>query len=197
MSNKNNRRQQILETLASELQMKSGARITTAGLAAAVGVSEAALYRHFASKAQMFEALIEFAEDAIFNLFAQIIRVEKKPEDRCYQLVSVLLRFAERNPGIVRVLVGDILVGEDERLRMRATRFFDRIETQFKQVLRERNLTEVGEVGQEEIANGAQLLLSVVLGRFGRFVSDNFKQSPAINWPPQWEMLNKGLFGRS
>ena len=80
---------------------------------------------------------------------------------------------------------------------MRATRFFDRIETQFKQVLRERNLTEVGEVGQEEIANGAQLLLSIVLGRFGRFVSDNFKQSPAINWPLQWEMLNKGLFGRS
>ena len=197
MSNKNNRRQQILETLASELQMKSGARITTAGLAAAGGVSEAALYRHFASKAQMFEALIEFAEDAIFNLFAQIIRVEKKPEDRCYQLISVLLRFAERNPGIVRVLVGDILVGEDERLRMRATRFFDRIETQFKQVLRERNLTEVGEVGQEEIANGAQLLLSVVLGRFGRFVGDNFKQSPAVNWTPQWEMLNKGLFGQS
>jgi TetR/AcrR family transcriptional regulator len=197
MSNKNNRRQQILETLASELQMKSGARITTASLAAAVGVSEAALYRHFASKAQMFEALIEFAEDAIFNLFAQIIRVEKKPEDRCYQLVSVLLRFAERNPGIVRVLVGDILVGEHERLRIRATRFFDRIETQFKQVLRERNLTEVGEIGQEEVANGAQLLLSIVLGRFGRFVGGDFKQSPAINWTPQWEMLNKGLFGRS
>jgi TetR/AcrR family transcriptional regulator len=197
MSNKNNRRQQILETLASELEMKSGSRITTAGLAAAVGVSEAALYRHFASKAQMFEALIEFAEGAIFNLFAQIIRVEKKPQDRCFQLVSVLLRFAERNPGIVRVLVGDILVGEDERLRIRASRLFARIETQFKQVLRERNLIAASEMGQEEIANGAQLLLSVVLGRFGRFVGDNFKESPVANWPAQWEMLNEGLFKSS
>jgi TetR/AcrR family transcriptional regulator len=197
MSNKNNRRQQILETLASELEMKSGSRITTAGLAAAVGVSEAALYRHFASKAQMLEALIEFAEDAIFKLFAQIIRVEKKPQDRCFQLVSVLLRFADRNPGIVRVLVGDILVGEDERLRIRASRFFTRVETQFKQVLRERNLIATSEMGQEEIANGAQLLLSVVLGRFGRFVGDNFKESAVANWTAQWEMLNKGLFKSS
>jgi TetR/AcrR family transcriptional regulator len=197
MSNKNNRRQQILESLASELEIKSGSRITTASLAAAVGVSEAALYRHFASKAQMFEALIEFAEDAIFNLFAQIIRVEKKPQDRCFKLVSVLLQFAERNPGISRVLVGDILVGEDERLRVRTSRFFSRIETQFKQVLRERNLMESSEVGQDDITNGAQLLLSVVLGRFGRFVAGNFKEPPSMNWAPQWEMLSKGMFGTS
>ena len=118
---RSNRRQQILEVLARELESKPGSRITTAALAGAVGVSEAALYRHFASKAQMFEALIEFAEDAVFSLFNQVMDEQKDARVRCLHLSTVLLRFAERNPGIARLLTGDVLTGEHERLRALAT----------------------------------------------------------------------------
>ena len=120
---KTNRRQHILEVLARELETKPGSRITTAKLAAAVGVSEAALYRHFASKAQMFEALIEFAEETVFGVFNQVMSEQREAEIRLLHLTTALLRFAERNPGIARVLTGDILLGEHERLRGRVQQF--------------------------------------------------------------------------
>ena len=136
-----NRRQQILETLALQLENHPGSRITTAGLANAVGVSEAALYRHFASKAKMFEALIDFAEESVFGLINTILDQEKDLIFRCDRIMRLVLGFSEKNPGITRILLGDALVGEHERLHARVNQFFQRLETQFKQILREANLS--------------------------------------------------------
>lgn len=192
---KTNRRQQILEVLARELETKPGSRVTTAALAAAVGVSEAALYRHFASKAQMFEALIEFAEQTVFSLFNQVLREQREARVRCLHLSTVLLRFAERNPGIARVLTGDILVGEHERLRARVAQFFARVETQFRQVLRERKLSE-GEsaVDAEYVQRAASVLLALISGRLSEFVRSEFAHSPARDWDGEWQLLSNGLF---
>ena len=110
------RKKQILESLAQELEIQSGKRITTASLAKAAGVSEAALYRHFASKAQIFEALIGFAEESVFTRINQILEEYKETPERCYYIIYLLLAFSERNPGITRVLLGDALTGENERL---------------------------------------------------------------------------------
>jgi TetR/AcrR family transcriptional regulator len=191
---RSNRRQHILEVLAHELETKPGSRITTATLAAAVGVSEAALYRHFASKAQMFEALIVFAEDTVFGLFNQVMREQGDTRVRCQHLCLVLLRFAERNPGIARVLTGDILVGEHERLRARVQQFFARIETQFRQVLRERNLAEPGAADVEWVQVGAVLLTALVGGRIAQFVRSEFVDVPSRDWEAQWRALCDGLF---
>ena len=130
---KPSRRQQILEALAHELEMNPGERITTAGLARAVGVSEAALYRHFPSKAKMFEGLIEFIEESIFSLINRILKEEESSIKRCENILSLLLGFSERNPGLTRILTGDVLTGETERLRLRVSQFFERLETQIKQ----------------------------------------------------------------
>ncbi|MGE0485103.1 MAG: nucleoid occlusion factor SlmA [Gammaproteobacteria bacterium] len=191
---RSNRRQHILEVLARELETKPGSRITTAALAGAVGVSEAALYRHFASKAQMFEALIAFAEDTVFGLFNQVMREQDEARVRCQHLCLVLLRFAERNPGIARILTGDILVGEHERLRARVQQFFARVETQFRQVLRERNLVEPGAADTEWVQVGAVLLTALVSGRIGQFVRSEFAEAPSRDWDAQWRVLCGGLF---
>jgi TetR/AcrR family transcriptional regulator len=188
------RRQQILEVLAGELETRPGSRISTASLAAAVGVSEAALYRHFASKAQMFEALIEFAEETVFGVFNVVMREQSGAEIRCLHLTTALLRFAERNPGIARVLVGDILVGEHHRLRARVSKFFARVETQFKQVMRESKLHQAGALDSDEVAAIARLLLTVVVGRLDQFVREEFKASPATGWEQQWALLCDGAF---
>lgn len=136
--NKNiSRREQILQALAHMLETSPGARITTAGLAKTVGVSEAALYRHFPSKAKMFDGLIEFIEETIFERIAVILREDNSAMGRCEKILGLLLTFAERNPGISRILTGDALTGETERLRTRVTQLFDRLETQLKQILRE------------------------------------------------------------
>ncbi|MDX1574125.1 MAG: nucleoid occlusion factor SlmA, partial [Methylophaga sp.] len=139
--NKQSKRQAILEALASELEQNPGERITTARLAAGLGVSEAALYRHFPSKARMFEGLIEFAEDTVFGLIRRIMDDEKDALARCEKIIALLLGFSAKNPGITSVLVGVALTGETERLRQRVSQFFDRLETQFRQILRERELT--------------------------------------------------------
>ena len=194
MKAKLNRRQQILEVLAAELEVKPGSRISTAALAAAVGVSEAALYRHFASKAQMFEALIEFAEETVFGVFNQIMREQKDPRVRCLHLSTAVLRFAERNPGIARVLVGDILIGEHQRLRQRVSQFFARVETQFKQVMRERNLQTDDALENAEVSASARLLLAIVAGRLAQFVREEFKTSPAADWDAQWALVCRGMF---
>lgn len=188
------RRQQILEVLAAELESHPGSRVTTAGLAAAVGVSEAALYRHFASKAKMYEGLIAFAEDSIFGLFNQVMEEQRDAETRCLHLTTVMLRFAERNPGITRVLVGHVLVGEHERLRQRVAQFHARVETQFRQVLREATLADGKPRDAAAVTAGAELLLAVVAGRLDAFVRSDFETRPAEDWPRLWALLRDGLF---
>ena len=139
---KSQRRQQILEALAQMLEANPGDRITTAGLARQVGVSEAALYRHFPSKSKMFEGLIEFIEETLFSRVKIILNEERTAALRCEKMLTLLLTFADRNPGITRILTGDALAGETARLRLRVAQLFDRFETQLKQVIREAEMRE-------------------------------------------------------
>jgi TetR/AcrR family transcriptional regulator len=190
---KPSRRQQILEALAHELEISPGERITTAGLARAVGVSEAALYRHFPSKAKMFEGLIEFIEETVFGLINRILADEKNCAGRCEKIMMVLLGFSARNPGISRILMGDALTGETERLRQRIGQFFDRIEIQFKQILREGELA--GQLqGRLHVAATANLLLAVAEGRMNQYVRSSFKKSPLAEWDDQWPLLAQNIF---
>lgn len=184
-----NRRQQILEVLAGELESNPGSRITTAKLAAAVGVSEAALYRHFPSKAKMFEALIEFAEESVFGLVNRILDEESDVDRQVYQIASMILRFAERNPGITRILVGDVLVGEHERLRRRVEQFFARIETQLSQLLRERAAALDSQKARAEVAVLANLLVAVIGGRLAQYVRTEFRKSPSEDFDDQWQII--------
>jgi len=190
------RRQQILESLARELELKPGTPITTAGLAKAVGISEAALYRHFPSKAKMFEALIEFCEETIFGLCTRIQNDEKSAAGRCDKLIRVLLGFSDRNPGITRILMGDALIGENERLRIRVSQFFERLETQFKQFIREGVMHEelAPETSSQAVAN---LLLASAEGRMGQFVRSGFTRRPTEMWDQQWQILSENLFDYS
>ncbi|MCP4128642.1 MAG: nucleoid occlusion factor SlmA, partial [Gammaproteobacteria bacterium] len=170
-----------------------GARITTAALARASGVTEAALYRHFASKAQMFEALIAFAEETVFTRINQILDEEKDTAIRCSRIVYLLLGFAERNPGITRVLLGDALTGEGERLLLRVERFFDRLETQLKQVVRESRLREDAsdQIAAEDCAD---IILGFVEGRLHRFLRSRFRKSPLEQWERQWQIVAAAMF---
>ena len=192
-ANRSNRKQQILEVLALQLEENPGTRITTASLAKAVGVSEAALYRHFASKAKMFEALIDFSEESVFGLISSILEQEKDAIVRCEKIVHLLLGFSERNPGITRVLVGDALVGENERLRGRVLQFFERLETQFKQILREANLNDGARlVGT--IDSGANQMLAYVEGKMSQFIRTSFSKKPTEYFKDQWQSIRRGLF---
>ncbi|HHI93063.1 MAG TPA: nucleoid occlusion factor SlmA [Gammaproteobacteria bacterium] len=192
-NNKPTRAQQILEALAYQLETHPGQRITTAALAKEVGVSEAALYRHFPSKARMFEALIEFIEDTIFSLINRILEDHASAHDRCQQSLTMLLGFSAKNPGLSRILVGDALTGEHGRLRIRITQFYDRLETQLKQVLREAESKNELPVGHPSAAI-ANLLLATVEGRMNQFVRSGFQQSPLERWEQQWVLLSTNLF---
>lgn len=193
MEQKPSRRHQILEALAQELEKSPGERITTAGLARAVGVSEAALYRHFPSKAKMFEGLIEFLEETVFGLINRILNDDKRAVVRCEKILTVMLGFAARNPGISRILVGEVLTGETERLRQRIGQFFDRIETQLKQVLREGELA--GELRSgDNIGAIANLMLAMAEGRINQYVRSGFKRSPMVEWEVQWSLLAAPVF---
>lgn len=187
------RAQQILEALAQQLETNPGQRITTAALAKEVGVSEAALYRHFPSKARMFEALIEFIEDTVFGLVNQILDEQANPVSRCANILQMLLGFSERNPGLSRIMVGDALTGENERLRIRITQFYDRLETQLKQILREAESKNELPVGFPSAAI-ANLLLATAEGRMNQFVRSGFQQSPLQRWEQQWDLLAASLF---
>jgi TetR/AcrR family transcriptional regulator len=189
---KGQRRQQILETLAEMLEQGPGSRITTAALADAVGVSEAALYRHFPSKTKMYEGLIEFIEDTLFSRIAIIVKDEQKAMVQCERIVALLLGFSEKNPGITRLLTGDILTGETERLRQRVSQLFDRLETQLKQILREAELRE-GTRPALPVASAANLMMSAAEGRLIQFVRSEFRRSPTAGWPQQWQILTHGL----
>ena len=193
MAEKVSRKQQILESLAHELEKSPGERITTAGLAKAVGVSEAALYRHFASKAKMFEALIAFAEESVFSRVNRIIEEEKSTSQRCAKLLYLSLMFADKNPGITRVLLGDALVGETERLQTRVDQFFSRLESQFKQILREAEMRD-GIRMALPIDSACTLIVSVIEGRMHQYLRTHFKRSPVLQWEEHWQVLQQGLF---
>lgn len=196
MTNKTPRAQQILEALARQLETHPGQRITTASIAKDVGVSEAALYRHFPSKARMFEALIEFIEDSIFGLVNQILDESSDVEFRCASILGTLLSFSERNPGLSRILVGDALTGENARLRIRVTQFYDRLETQLKQVLREAESRNQLPVGHPSTAV-ANLLVATAEGRMNQYVRSGFQKSPLEHWDQQWKLLSNSLFAKN
>jgi TetR/AcrR family transcriptional regulator len=170
------RKLQILQALAAMLEQPKGEKITTAALAKRLEVSEAALYRHFASKAQMFEGLIEFIESSVFGLINQIAEREPNGVDQARAILQMLLSFAANNPGMTRVLIGDALVNEDERLQLRMNQFYDKVELACKQSLR---LAVTQGHGQEaDVAARASLLVSYVVGRWHRYAKSGFRQNP-------------------
>jgi TetR/AcrR family transcriptional regulator len=172
------RRVQILETLATMLQEPGAERITTAALAAKLDVSEAALYRHFASKAQMFEGLIEFIEQSVFSLVNQVVEREPSADAQVRKILGVVLQFGEKNPGMTRVMVGDALVFENERLQTRMNQFFERIESQLRQSLRTRG-ESIGSATPTVDANAqASALTAFAIGRLQRFARSGFRKSP-------------------
>jgi TetR/AcrR family transcriptional regulator len=172
------RRVQILQTLASMLEQPGAERITTAALAAQLQVSEAALYRHFASKAQMFEGLIEFIESSIFGLINQITERESDGSVQAQRITQVVLQFGEKNPGMTRVMVGDALVFENERLTARMNQFFDRVESQLRQSLRQA-ADHAGSTMPTVDANGrASALTAFIVGRLQRYARSGFKRNP-------------------
>ena len=191
-TNKVSRKDQILQALARMLETSPGERITTAALAKEVGVSEAALYRHFPSKARMFEGLIKFIEDTLFQRISRILKEEANAEQRCYKILTLLLTFSDKNPGMTRLMTGDALAGETERLRERIAQFFDRLEAQLKQVLREAQIRESMKPSISAAAL-ANLLLASSEGRLVQFVRSEFKDSPLEHWETQWEFLSKNL----
>jgi TetR/AcrR family transcriptional regulator len=174
------RRLQILQVLAEMLQNPRGERVTTAALAAKIDVSEAALYRHFASKAQMFEGLIAFIEQTVFGLINQINQKEESGLTQTRGILQMLLVFAEKNPGMTRVLLGDALLQEDDRLQDRISQVLDRVEASLKQSLRigQSQSGAPGNAGQDDVAIRAALLMSFVLGRWHRFARSGFKKLP-------------------
>ena len=183
------RREEILQVLARMLQEQAGEHVTTAELARAVGVSEAALYRHFPSKAKMFESLIEFIEESVFTRITRILAEEPQYEARLQQVLALLLGFADKNPGMARLLQGGVLTGETERLRARITQFYERIETQLRQILREGEAAGGPRLAVNETA---QLLLAFAEGRIAQYVRSGFKLSPVEAWEKQWEILGRG-----
>jgi TetR/AcrR family transcriptional regulator len=182
------RRLQILQTLATMLEAPRGEKITTAALAAKLDVSEAALYRHFASKAQMFEGLIEFIESTVFSL---VNKIQSESEDgvaQAEQTVIMLLRFAEKNQGMTRVLIGEALVNEDERLQARINQLVDKLEATLRQSLR---VAQAANGWHGDANADAAVLMAYVVGRWQLFAKSGFKRSPQEGWPLQ----RKFLFG--
>ncbi|HIX61326.1 MAG TPA: nucleoid occlusion factor SlmA [Candidatus Halomonas stercoripullorum] len=186
------RREQILQALALMLEEDSGKRITIAALARQVGVSEAALYRHFPSKARMFEGLIAFIEETLFERISRILDEVPEAVPRCGQILTLLLAFAEKNPGLSRLLDGDVLTGETARLRLRIHQLFERMETQLKQILREAELREQRRTLLPASAT-ANLLMAYAEGRISQYVRSDFKRRPTEHWDDQWRLLSAQL----
>ncbi len=185
------RKQQILHALMEMLE-DPNIRITTAALAKRVGVSEAALYRHFASKAQMFDALIEFVENTIFSRAKLIQQQELGALAKCQQILTLLLTFVERNAGISRILTGEALIGENERLGNRVNQLFEKLETQLKQILREAEMRESLRT-KDTPSSSANLLMAVVEGRIRQYSRTNFRHKPTATWADQWSTLSQNL----
>jgi TetR/AcrR family transcriptional regulator len=186
------RKDQILQTLAQMLENPAGEKVTTAALAARIKVSEAALYRHFKGKADMFEGLIEFIEQALFGLINRITSDEKSGVRQVEGIITVLLAFAQKNRGMTRVLIGDALVNEDDRLQLRINQLHERLEAALKQALRFG--VSQKEIAQEvDISAQANLMMSFVTGRWHQFAKSGFKREPAELWPMQWRQLMEGV----
>ena len=181
------RKLQILQALAAMLEHPKGEKITTAALAARLSVSEAALYRHFASKAQMFEGLIDFIETSVFGVINQIVENEERGVDQAHAILQMLLSFAANNPGMTRVLIGDALVNEDERLQLRMNAFYDRVELACKGALR--LAVTQGHGSEPEVAARASLLVSSVTGRWHRYAKSGFRQHPSDGSGVQLSLL--------
>ncbi len=184
------RKLQILQTVAEMLEQPKGEKITTAALAARLDISEAALYRHFASKAQMFEGLIEFIEQTVFGLVNKISAEESSGLKQVEAILAMLLGFVNKNRGMTRVLIGDALVNEDARLQLRINQLFDRLEATLKQSLRiavsQEELHSTADVGAH-----ANLMLCYVIGRWQQFGKSGFTRDPMAQWPQQWAILSK------
>lgn len=188
------RRQQILEALAREIEQHPASRITTARLAGVVGVSEAALYRHFPGKAAMFEALIGFAEDAVFGLVNRIVSDEPdSAERRCERIVGIVLRFAEQNAGIARVLLGEALVGEDRALVERVGRFFERLETQLRTIIRDASDANLAQ--RSRAGASANLMIAFIIGRMHQYSASGLRRRPTEDLERQWPMIAGAVFG--
>jgi len=186
------RKDQILQTLAQMLENPAGEKATTAALAARLGVSEAALYRHFRGKAEMFEGLIGFIEQTLFALINKITSEEKSGVRQLETILGILLAFAQKNRGMTRVLVGDALVNEDERLQTRINQLHERLEAVLKQALRFG--VSQGEIAQEvDIAAQANLMMSFVMGRWHQFARSGFKRDPVELWAKQWRQMMEGV----
>lgn len=182
------RKLQILQTVAEMLEQPKSEKITTAALAAKLDISEAALYRHFASKAQMFEGLIEFIEQTVFGLVNKISAEESDGLKQAEGIVALLLGFAQKNRGMTRVLIGDALVNENERLQLRINQFMDRIETTLKQSLR--IATTQGRLASDADTGAlANVLVCYVIGRWQQFGKSGFTRDPMVQWPQQWALL--------
>lgn len=186
-----NRKQQILETLAQMLEHQQGQHITTAALAKQVGFSEAALYRHFTGKAKIFEALIEFIEETLFTRINRILSDESDAEKRTYQITSLILGFTHKNPGITRLMQGDVLVGETRELRERIKQLFNRLQSQLKQVLREGHAKQPMSV---DPADAARFLLAVIEGLIADYVRSGFNHSPIENLNELWALYRSAVF---
>lgn len=183
------RRVQILQTLARMLEQPGAERITTAALAARLEVSEAALYRHFASKAQMFEGLIEFIESSVFTLVNQVVERETSGSLQAQKVAAVLLQFGEKNPGMTRVMVGDALVFEHERLSARMNQFFDRVESQLRISLRAAAEAAGSATPTVDSQVLASALVSLVIGRLQRYARSGFKKLPTEHIEPALQRL--------
>ena len=186
------RKTQILQTLAHMLENPTAEKVTTAGLAAKLDVSEAALYRHFSGKAQMYEGLIEFIEQTLFALINKITTEEKSGVRQIEAIVGVLLAFAQKNRGMTRLLIGDALVHEDERLQARINQLHDRLEAALKQAIRF-GVTQQELAPETDAAASANLIISFVTGRWHQFAKSGFRRDPVESWNRQWRQLMEGV----
>lgn len=185
------RKLQILQVIAEMLETPQGEKVTTAALAARLDVSEAALYRHYASKAQMYEGLIEFIENSVFSVINQIEQDEENGLKQAELIVTSLLRFAQKNRGLTRVLIGDALVHENPRLQVRINQLLERIEASLKQALRISS-TQGALPTEHDFGSHANTLVAYVIGRWHLFVKSGFKNEPLSLWPQQAALLLSG-----
>ena len=190
---RSSRAQEILQALARMLEVSQGGRITTAALAAELGFSEAALYRHFPSKTRMYEGLIDFIEDTIFTRIRTIVDDEPDALGQCYRILTLVLTFSEKNPGISRILNGDALTGETGRLHERIAQLFDRLESQLKQTLRESEVRH-GLRLKVSVSVAANLMLVSAEGKISQFVRSGFKQPPTQYWSDQWPLRTAQMY---
>lgn len=191
MNKPGERKLQILQVLAEMLESPQAEKITTAALAGRLEVSEAALYRHFASKAQMYEGLIEFIESTLFTLINRLSSEEASGLDQARAIAQLLLGFVEKNRGMCRVLTGEALVNENPRLQARVNQLLDRVEASLRQALR--IAATQGAADGMDAGVAANMILALVQGRWQQFVKSGFSRLPLENWPAQWQLLMRGL----